>query len=244
MYRTAIQLGVAIVAALASALPAAAQWSQDPRGDSGAGQAGSAPAQAQAQPRQFAEDFDRDPVRGWEYSCQYALLPAGNGRALATRGGGHAMWVAAGHVSDFSMKFRYGYEQGTADVFFRNTNVPNGHEFYCLMIGPHQTVLARRAHLPGNKYPEKRLAAAPVAISPKAWHDVIIQAKGGQIRVWIDGKGVLQAQDSSPLRSGLCGFGAIANSGHVLYDQVMLVDEGPSAVQASAASAAPASNWP
>jgi hypothetical protein len=92
-----------------------------------------------------------------------------------------------------------------------------------------------------HEYPEKTLAAAPVSLGPQVWHDVIIQAKGGQITVWIDGQGVLQVQDPQPLRSGGCGLGVIANSGYVLYDQVVLVREEQPGGSPSTASVA---NWP
>jgi len=237
MVRTVMTLGTAITIAVLVALPAAAQTPAAPWQSPGFSQPGAAPGQ----PSQLREDFDRDPVSGWHYSCQHAFVQAGNGRALATRGGGHAIWQAAGPVSDFALKFRYGYEQGAGDVFFRSTETPQGMQFYFLRLEPRQFVLGRRLHAPGGKFPEKNLASAPVQLAPRAWHDVMIQAAGGQIQVSVNGKVVLSASDPQPLRSGPCGLGAVGNSGFVLYDQVMLA---PLAQASAGPSGGSVANWP
>jgi hypothetical protein len=221
MYRTATSLTFMIAATALAVLPALAQSPAASQDGLGVQQ----PNSGSPQPSGLQEDFEQDPVTGWAYSCEHAIVSAGNGRALATRGGGHAVWEAAGEVTDFAMKFLYSYERGAGDVFFRSTDTDRGMEFYFLRLEPRQVVLGRRLHTEDHKYPEKTLAAAPVSLGPRAWHEVIIQAKGGHIAVWIDGKGVLQVQDPNPLQSGMCGLGAIADSGHVLYDQVMLVHE-------------------
>lgn len=227
-----------ILAIVVLAGPAAlAQPTADPRPASAARSSGF----QQPQSTGLTEDFNDDTSDGWEYSCQHAYVTAGTGRALATRGGGHAVWVAAGEVRDFGLKLRYGYEQGVGDVFFRATQTPQGMEFYFLRLEPRQVVLGRRLHTPDQRYPEKVLAAVPFSLHPRAWHEVIIQAQGGRIAVAIDEQGVLQVQDPAPLSSGLCGLGAIANSGHVLYDQITLIRQ----EQASdAPSEADAATWP
>jgi len=237
MVHAATHLGTAVTIAVLTALPAVAQTPAAPWQSPGSAQ----PGTAQSQPSQLSENFDRDPVTGWHYSCPHAFIQAGNGRALATRGGGHAVWQAAGPVADFTLKFRYGYEQGAGDVFFRSTDTPRGMEFYFLRLEPRQVVLGRRLHAPGHKFPERNLASAPVLLGPRAWHDVIIRAMGGQIQVSIDGKRVLSTRDPQPLRSGACGLGAIANSGFVLYDQVTLA---PLAQARADASSANVANWP
>jgi hypothetical protein len=71
---------------------------------------------------------------------------------------------------------------------------------------------------------EKELASAPFPLPPQTWHDLIIQAAGGQIHVWIDGKGVLSVRDPQPLRSGQFGLGVEA--GVVLYDDIVLIRQG------------------
>jgi len=220
------------------AVPAAlAQTAADPLGSLASSRSGP----EQPQKVGLTEDFENEPLDGWEYSCQHAFVKAGTGRALATRGGGHAMWVAAGEVGDFALKLRYGYEKSVGDVFFRSTETPQGMEFYFLRLEPSQVVLGRRLHTMDHKYPEKMLAAVPVPLSPRAWHEVIIQASGGQITVWIDGQGVLQVQDPKPLGTGLCGVGVIANSGFVLYDDLELISEDGAGGGKSGANA---TNWP
>jgi len=69
---------------------------------------GWAPSTQPSQPMQFTEDFDQDPINGWYYSCQHAVVSARSGRALMTSGGGHAVWTDAGDVGDFTLEFRYG----------------------------------------------------------------------------------------------------------------------------------------
>jgi len=236
--RKSLATAALIVAMALTSVPAMAQSAAGPRGSFASSQ--SDPGQSQQSA--LTEDFDQEPVDGWEYSCEHAFVKAGTGRALATRGGGHAMWIAAGQVGDFALKLRYGYEKGVGDVFFRSTESSQGMEFYFLRLEPRQVVLGRRLHTVDGQYPEKILAAVPVVLGPRAWHDVIIQASGGQFAVSVNGQeGVLQAVDPNPLRSGLCGLGVIASSGLVLYDDVALISE-KTAEDSELASQT--SNWP
>jgi hypothetical protein len=167
------------------------------------------------------EDFDRDPVTGWDFRGQHAFVSTGSGRALATKGG--AFWDAAGEVSDFTMKVRYGYERGIALVDFRHHRRYGINDRYVLMLSPTGVGLIRVQHLP-NDVQEKELASARCSLAAQTWHDVIIQAVGGQINVWVDGKGVISVRDAQPLRSGLCALGV--ESGVVLYDHIILIPQG------------------
>jgi hypothetical protein len=217
MYRMATLLTAATATAVLTAVPA---WAQSPAGhpqghrlqqrDSG-----------QSQPAGLKEDFDQDPVVGWDFRGQHAFVPAGNGRALATKSG--AFWDAAGEVADFTMKVRYGYERGIALVDFRHARRYGINDRYVLLLSPTGVSLIRVQHLPGDVQ-EKELASAPCSLPPQTWHDVIIQAAGGQINVWVNGKGVISVRDAQPLRSGLCALGV--ESGVVLYDHIILIPQG------------------
>jgi hypothetical protein len=171
----------------------------------------------------FTEDFETDPVRGWEFWCKYAFSALSDGRALATQGGGAAVWAKPGEVADFALRFRYGYEKGVADVSFHGSEAPGENEAYHLIIAPDRVMLIRRKHLPDGTYPERQLAAAPISLAPRTWHDVIIQAADKDIGVWIDDQAVLSFQDPNPLPRGPISLGAIANSGYVLYDDLTLI---------------------
>jgi hypothetical protein len=216
------------------ALPAAAQSPEAPQGGPGASQPG--PAKTQA-PR-FAENFDRDPVSGWEYHSQYAFPAAGKGRALATKGA--AVWVAAGEVADFTMKLRFGYERGIGLVDFRHARRYGISDRYTLLLSRRGVGLIRVKDLP-NEVEEKELASAPVSLAPQTWHDVIIQAAGGRIKVWIDGKGVLDARDPKPLRPGMCALSVEA--GVVLYDDVILIPQGKADQHGLASDPAKWASW-
>jgi hypothetical protein len=146
---------------------------------------------------------------------------------LAVNGGGAAVWAGAGEIEDFTMKLRFGYEKGVADVSFHGSESSSSLESYQLMLHPDRVCLARRQHLPDGTFPERQLATAPASLPPKAWHDVVLQVAGGKIDVWIDDQGVLSFQDPDPLGCGVCSLGAIAGSGFVLYDEVVLVANRP-----------------
>lgn len=177
---------------------------------------------ASSQPVIRSEDFDRDPIRGWHYSCEHQFVANEDGRALVTQGGGHGIWASAGRLTDFTLRFHYAYEQGDGDVFFRATETPAGMEFYCVTLEPTRITLGRRLHAPGQEFPENDLAVAPCVLRPYAWYEVAIVASGGLIEVWIGGQQVIRCQDPHPLTAGQCGLGVIAGSGSVLYDNVSL----------------------
>lgn len=189
---------------------------------------GTAPAQKPT----HTENFDTDPVTGWRYSCQHRLVPIAGGRALETSGGGHAIWRATDRLKDFTLSFRFRYEQGVGDVFFRATETSAGMEFYCLNLGPNAVELARRLHAPGQEVPQRVLASAPRSLQPQGWYDVTIRATGGLIEVWIGDQQAIRYLDPQPLTAGPCGLGVTAGSGTVLYDDVALTagdvsDENP-----------------
>jgi hypothetical protein len=192
----------------------------------------------------FSEDFDAGPLKGWEFSCQQSLIATQDGQALQASGGGHAIWTSAGSVSDFVLQFRFGYQQGIGDVIFRMTETQAGMECYCLMLQPQGLVLVRRLHTPDGQFPEQQLAAVEGALPAGQWHEFTVQAVGGQIDVAIGDQKVLSYRDPTPLTSGMCGLGVIANSGAVLYDDASLVELASAAGEASPSPTAPAVNWP
>jgi len=234
MFKNVFLSGGALTALVLWALPAAAQSPEAPRENPG-------PAKSNAGPPRvvrFAENFDRDPVNGWEYHGQYAFPTVGNGRALATKGA--AIWVAAGEVADFTMKLRFGYERGIGLVDFRHARRYGMSDRYTLLLSRRGVGLIRVQDLP-NDVEEKELASAQLSLAPQTWHDVIIQAAGGQIKVWIDGKGVLSARDPKPLRPGLCALSTEA--GIALYDDVILIPQGKADQDGLASDPAKWASW-
>ena len=205
---------------------------------------GQGTAEEQQPSPDFVEDFDKGSLQGWDFSCQHALLPTASGQALQTSGAGHALWIASGDLTDFAIKFRYGYQQGVGDVIFRITESAQGMECYCLKLQPHGISLVRRLHTPDQQFPEKKLASASSVLQPQQWHDVTIQAIAGQIDVAIGDQPILSYLDPTPLIGGKCGLGVIANSGSVLYDDAKLFLLMSAGTTAGSYQAAASANWP
>jgi hypothetical protein len=222
MYRSVPSLAMAIACALLP-LSALAQPPAARQQVSGSQHAGP----GQSQQLRIKETFDQDPIEGWEFWCQHAFMPGKKGRALAVNGGGAAVWAGTGEIEDFTMQFRYGYEKGVADVGFHGSESSSSNESYQLILDPEQVRLVRRQHLPDGTFPERQLAAAAASLSPNAWHEVVLRVAAGKIDVWIDDQGVLSFQDPDPLVRGHCSLGAIAGSGFVLYDEIVLVANRP-----------------
>ena len=223
------------LAAATVLLTASLAWAQQPADDPAAPDQAqqaqqpadnpAAPAQArqagQPSPKQLAWNFDKDPVDGWHYACQHALVPTQGGRALQVSGG-HAIWDPVGEISDFVLKFRYGYESGAGDVFFRPSQTSLGEECYCLKLSPDGITLARRLNKPTDEgYPEKELVSQRGMFKPHKWYAITIRAVGGQIDVLIGNQKALSYRDPEPLTAGTFGLGA-AGSGVALYDDVAL----------------------
>lgn len=173
------------------------------------------------QRRQFSWNFDKDPVKGWHFACQHLLLPTQSGRALQLSNG-HAIWNPVGEISDFVLQFRYGYENGSGDVFFRISPTPEGEECYALKLAPDSLTLVSRLNQPTDEgYPEDELVSKRGVLKPKKWYAITIRAVGGQIDVLVGGQKALSYRDPKPLTTGTLGLGA-AGTSVVLYDNVVL----------------------
>jgi hypothetical protein len=237
MYRTTSHLALGL--SIAVLITQAAQAQSPDNGQRN--QQTPKPAIERRQQTGLKEDFDQDPVTGWEFASQYAFVSTGNGRALATKGA--AFWAKAGEVGDFTMKIRYAYERGIALVDFRHARRYGINDRYVLLLHANGVGLIRVQHLPGGVQ-EKELASAPIFLPPQTWHEVIIQAADEQINVWVDGKGVISVRDVQPLRAGMCALGV--ESGVVLYDEVILIrQDDPSRGDAHQADlTSDPANWP
>ena len=103
------------------------------------------------------ENFDRDPITGWEYSCEKDFVQEGEGRFLRVWGAGHALSTA--ERGDFSLAFRYRSKSGggDGDILFR----AGDQGAYSLRLEKKQLVLCWRMGSPETGFREEKLAAKP-----------------------------------------------------------------------------------
>ena len=92
----------------------------------------------------FTESFDKEPTKGWFYSCQKEYLTEGTNGFLRVSGGGHALWLGDGateaKAADFTVTVKHRYEQGkgTGEVAFRVSGTLEDHQFNWVMFQPHR----------------------------------------------------------------------------------------------------------
>jgi hypothetical protein len=186
----------------------------------------------------YSEDFDTEPLAGWEFSCQKQLVEEGTGKCLRVSGAGHALWIAAerAQARDFELAFRHRYKQdkGTGDIIFRGTGEPPQHRYNFLRLEAGQLVLGVRIHTSDQDVSEQVLKNVTFQLTPDVWHDFVITANGSQIDVAVDGTSVLSGTDPNPLPGAPIGLGIIAGSGEVDYDDAQLTVYGSSSATSAA----------
>jgi hypothetical protein len=162
------------------------------------------------------ENFDRDPVKGWEFSCEKEFVQEGEGRVLRVWGAGHALPVV--ERGDFSVAFRYRSKSGggDGDILFRASD----QGAYSLRLERKQIVLCWRMGSPETGFQEQKLAAKPLPLTADTWHSLSLRVQGRQIDVLVAGKPVMSYTDSASRSAGFVGLGVIANTGAVEYDDV------------------------
>ena len=159
------------------------------------------------------ENFDRDPLEGWELLPGAEVVPEGTGRALVLSGETHAFWVGL-QERDFALTARYRHAPGVSEVLFRASGEPPNNQEYHLRIRPSQVSLSRVSA--GR---EHELASDAHSMQPGAWHRLLLQTLGGKVFVAIDGAEVLGAEDTQVLPKGMIGFGSL-EGGKFAFDDI------------------------
>ena len=162
-----------------------------------------------------SENFDRDPVRGWEFREGARPIAGEAGRVLGCRGAGHGAWLIE-PLCDFELNFRYRPGNGAGEVLFRMGGEPPRHRHYALRLSGREILLARR--LDGE---EKPLCRGAFAFSSGRWASVVILSQGRKITVLVDGKEALGCRDPEPLPPGNIAFGCREGEG-IAFDDVQL----------------------
>ena len=123
-------------------------------------------------------------------------------------------------VADFALSFSFrtldeGRGVRAPEVLFRSTS---SRDYYIVQFSPvASTVMLARATSKVFWADVVRRSGIPIAYD--AWHAARVEAKGKQLRVFLDGKLVLEGQDSTHA-AGLVGLGA--SQGHVLFKDIRL----------------------
>lgn len=152
------------------------------------------------------ENFDRDPVAGWEFSCEKRFVPAGEGRFLQVLGGGHALSVL--EREDFLLTFRYRSKSagGVGDILFR----AGEQGAYSLRLEPQQIVLCWRSGNHEVGFQEQDLAVKPYPLQPDTWHTLGLRVQGNRIDVSVGGKPLISCSDPQQRPAGMVGLGVVA----------------------------------
>jgi len=164
---------------------------------------------------QVTQNFDAGQPEGWELPPSARIAQAGRGRALVFSGPGHVFWPDV-HAKDLSLRLRYLHAQGTGEVVLRVAGEPPQDTRYHVRFTPDGVEMLR-----GVGESEQILATAPGRLPTGQWYDVTIQALGGNLRVTLNGRQVLQAVDPQPLPMGGVAFGCMDGEG-IAYDDVSL----------------------
>ncbi|MFQ5811488.1 MAG: family 16 glycoside hydrolase, partial [Armatimonadota bacterium] len=171
------------------------------------------PGVLQPGPGARSENFETQPLQGWEIGGNVQVAPAGQSRALVCSGPGHGYWLA-GAARDFALRFRYQHGQGLGEVILCASGEPPNGRAYHLML--HAGLLGLDRNVGGQR---QRLAEAQWAVQPGQWYDIAVQLANGQMQVSMGGQPVLTVQDPQPLPGGAIGFGC-AEGGGFAYDNI------------------------
>jgi hypothetical protein len=106
------------------------------------------------------ENFDRDPVQGWEFRDGARPVPVEAGRILDCRGDGRGAWMIE-PICDFELNFRFRPGGGAGEVMFRMGGEPPQIRQYALRLSARDILLARR-----GEGEEKTLCRKAFAFSP------------------------------------------------------------------------------
>lgn len=99
----------------------------------------------------------------------------------------------------FSAKVLPGAAPGTARMLFRWTGDGAGRGYYVELATGAGKIRLRRA----KDGKAKTLAESSVNLSGAEWYDVVVEARGKRIRVWLRGREVLGAEDGAYAAGGV-----------------------------------------
>jgi len=138
--------------------------------------------------------------RGWSLSAPGHWTFA-EGRASASRNAECVMATGNPAWRDyvFSAKVQPGAAPGTARMLFRWTGDGAGRGYYVELAAGAGKVRLRTA----RDGKAKTLAESSVNLDGAEWYDVVVEARGKRIRVWLRGREVLGAEDGAYASGGV-----------------------------------------
>jgi hypothetical protein len=172
------------------------------------------PGAARPQPGQaVTQNFNSQPVQGWEFGGGAQIGQVGGSPALTFTSPGHGIWVVPS-ARDFALDVRMLLGQGAGEIVFCASGEPPRNSEYHLIIAPGECGLDKQ--VPGQR---QSLTGAPCQFQPGQWHNVSVQVANGSIQVTVDGQTLLTVQDPQPLSAGIFAFGCMDGTGFA-YDDI------------------------
>jgi len=166
-------------------------------------------------PFRGAENFDREPINGWEFNGGAMAVSEASGRVLGCTGEGRGFWTIA-PIRDFSLDFRFQPGGGWGEVSFCRGGEPPQNREYSLRMSTRDIFLTRRA-----EGAEKSLGRRTFTFTAKQWVAMTIVVCEGKITLSIEGKPVLASTDSKPLPAGTMAFGCRQGES-ISFDDIFL----------------------
>ncbi len=163
----------------------------------------------------LTEDFETQPLDGWELLDAAGVAMAGRSSALVFSGPGVAFTPATCGQS-FTLTFRLRLQNGTASVPFCISGAEGQPQQYQLRLNEEEGALFRQA-----ARAEQALGAGETGLAGKPWVKLTITRTGGQFQVTIDDQPFITGQDANPLPAGGLAFVCHEGSG-VAFDDIVL----------------------
>jgi hypothetical protein len=162
----------------------------------------------------LTEDFEIQPLDGW-FLEGGSIQQAGQSSVLVFPGPGVASTPAT-CGQQFMLTSLLQLGNGTANLVFCISGDEQHARQYQLLIGPEEVVLLR-----SEGGTEERLGAGPSELIGKEWVALVVASNGGKFEVTLDGKPIINAQDTSPLPAGGFAIGCWTGS-DVAFDDISL----------------------
>jgi len=165
------------------------------------------------------QDFESEPLRGWELTPNARVAEIGGSRALILERPGMAAWTTL-READPKLRLRYLHARGLAEIRLCSSGNERETQDYRLRLDgqtdPAEISLARQA-----AGLEQALGQAKVRLESGRWYLLEVRVEGGRIQVRIDGQEALAAVDPQPLPGGSLAFGCLGFGGFA-YDDISL----------------------
>lgn len=187
----------------------------------------------------FVANFDgNNPLQGWDYDRTAWTIAAGdNTRVLEGIASPDSLAIVLGlekpewlGVRDFELSFRVniGAATGTRIIFKLN----RGEGYNALDIREGMVLLERNNSLHSINLPtnfrsintDVRLASTDVPVTINEWNDFTVQVQGRQLKVFFNGKLVIDAVDSNPpfLNAGEIALQNSTASASMRFDDIVI----------------------